>query len=170
MCALTKLANLWPDRNYISNATQTTQLAALPNAAKTSTRLPCSWHVLDVFGHPYPGMHALFVHRKCRRRKSRLGERPDWNRNVLFVTREFPVDRRSTLRAEVKSCPTAGIANTNILTGPATDRHIFSAKACLRTKHTAGAALTSQAVTDRDSKWPFGGCCGELSATAGCFV
>jgi hypothetical protein len=40
----------------------------------------------------------------------------------------------------------------------------------LRTKHAAGAALTSQAVADRNSDRFSGSCCGELAATAGCFT
>jgi hypothetical protein len=47
----------------------------------------------------------------------------------------------------VKCCPTASITDANVLPGLAADRHAFSAKARLRTKHAAGAALTSQAVT-----------------------
>ena len=89
---------------------------------------------------------------------------------MFFGTWKCPVDYRSALRAEVKCCPTAGIAHANVLPGLATDRHTFSAKARLHTKHAASSALTSQAVTDRNSNGPFGGCCGELSATAGCFV
>lgn len=76
----------------------------------------------------------------------------------------------TALRAEVKCYPTASITNTDVLPGLATDRHTFSTKARLRPKHTAGAALTSQAVADGNANTPFGGCCGELSATAGCFV
>ena len=64
----------------------------------------------------------------------------------------------------------ASIATANVLLGLATDRHTFSTKARVRTKHTAGAALTSQTVADGNSNRPFGGCCGELPATAGCFV
>ena len=111
-----------------------------------------------------------FVHRECGWRKSRLRERPDWNCNVLFMALEGPVDRRTALRAEVKCYPTASITNANVLHGLATDRHTFATKARLRTKRTAGAALTSQAVADGNSNRPFGGCCGELSATAGSFV
>ena len=94
----------------------------------------------------------------------------DRNGNVLFMALEVPVDRRAALRAKVERYPTAAVTDANVLAGPATDRDAFSTKACLRTKHTAGAALTSQAMADRDSDRFSGGCCGELAATAGCFT
>src|SRR5579863_1549004 len=82
-----------------------------------------SGHVLDVWGHPHPGVHAILIDGKGWAWEGGLGECADRDRNGARGTFECVVDRCATGRAEVEHDPTSLIADACVLLRYAADAH-----------------------------------------------
>jgi len=107
--------------------------------------------MLDVARHHNPGVHSLLIDGTPRARKRWLGERTDWNGDVLRTSGQRVEDGRAAVRAKVEVNLAARVADPDVLTGLTRYGDCLRRKAGLGTEDAARATLTGEAVTDGDA-------------------
>ncbi len=105
--------------------------------------------MFHIAGYRYPAMFALFIHGKRRRRKCRIGESTDRDRDMRIVILCVVIHGGTAMRAKMKIHGIAVIRNPRVNPAFTANPHLRTRKPCLHTKYAAGAALASQTMTDR---------------------
>ena len=91
----------------------------------------------------YPSVFTRLIYRDRRRWKGRIGKRSHRYGAVILQARNFIMNRRPTIGAEMEGNSVTVIADPNKLRRATADEYISTKKAGLRTEYAASAALAS---------------------------
>src|SRR5579863_6311444 len=98
-------------------------------------------------------MSPLLPNRDLRRRKGRVGEGADGDRNQAWDFSGLPIDRRAAKLAEAESQGIAGVRDAReFFRRSGGERHVFPAKPGLRAKDASGSPLTFEAMAEGDAR------------------
>jgi len=136
---------------FVASASTKGALAGSPPTGSRA-RVRCrSFDSLSALGHADPCMPPRFIDRYARRRKLRIGEGAERNRDEIGRIVDRVVDRRAAGGAEAEAQRVATVGDTLVFARIAVDVHLIARKARLRGEHATGTTLAGEAVTHRDT-------------------